>query len=157
MNDILDQSPVNLPKEAPGMNLISLIIRYLVCGFLLVVEVKNTYLRVTLQEGQARTQNTEYLIFYTLGIIVLVIFILYNLKQARKEKKNTYLSGPKNRLTSILYILYAGLIIWNFVRSAIFSYNALGVDSFFISISFASLLLVFLIYRELILLTRKQV
>ena len=88
---------------------------------------------------------------------VLVIFIRYNLKQARKEKKNTFLSGPKNRLTSILYILYAGLIIWNFVRSAIFSYNTLGVDSFFISISFASLLLVFLIYRELILLTSKRV
>ena len=157
MNDILDQSLISLPKEDSRMNLLSLIIRYLVCSFLIVVEVKNTYLRLAYHEEQAVFQNTEYLIFYTLGILVMMVFIVYNLKQARKEKRNIYLSGPKNRFISILYILYAGLVIWNFVRSALYSFNTLGFDLFFVSMSLASLLLLFLIYRELLLLTSKQV
>ncbi|GEM_PF-6449178 len=153
MDNILDDNLEGNKIDESKANRLTSIIRYVICGFIAATEIKKTYNQFKWFNENHNSNYNEAILFYILGTIALILFIYYNIKQAKKEKISKYFLSDFKSITSIIFIIYSILLIFHYIRLVFFSNSQFNAISF----TLISIFISFIIYREIVYLRRKKV
>lgn len=157
MNNVLDDN--FLPpkrKNEEKLNSITARIRYVISIFIAVTEIKKYNVHLNTLSDTFQNNLFEAFFFYILGIIAIFLFISYNIYQANIEKNTSYYTSKLKRIVPILFVIYTIQLLFfyfrlsvNTITTATFSFNT-------ISFGLAALLIAFILYREIVYLSRKR-
>ena len=156
MNNVLDDDFLKSEKDDSRLNKITYIIRYALCAFIIVTEGRKSFSE--LEKVYASTNNflSEAFIFYFLGFLAMVLYIVYNFIHAKKEKSVNFYISNINRSYSFMFIGYSVILSAHYIRLVLFSVeNDRGMYNI-ISFAVVFVMIIYLLLREFIYLKRNK-
>lgn len=148
MNDILDHDSFQIKKDESKINKITSTSRYLVCGYMTAQLAKIVYNKIV----TTSFSNKGILFFGGLfmGFIIYAIWIYYNVKQAKEEKKQKFVLPIFNKPFILLFLFYNFYQIVIYSQQIILNFQAVNIEINSLTLLVLIALLSIISWREVI-------
>ena len=135
------------------INKITAILRYTLCGFLITSELKSIYHSY---QFFLDSNSFESISFLLIGAFALILYIYYNIKQAKKEYRAKYFISDFKSGTSVIFIIYSTILALDYIVLTIDFYFHSKISLNMISMILLTIMISYVLYREIIIRKRRR-